>query len=183
MDSNLSELLKKNISTKQLDLICAVADEATALGFPIYIVGGFVRDLLLGHPSLDFDLVVEGDAIKLAHALASKYGGNVTAHEKFGTAKWFLVDKHSFLDLISARSEIYEHPAVLPTVTMGNIHDDILRRDFTINTLAICLDGNRFGELHDELSGFADLQKGIVRVLHPRSFIDDPTGMFRAGSV
>ena len=163
----------------QLDLIHRVADEASTLGFPIYIVGGFVRDLLLGRPGLDFDLVVEGDAIKLADSLASKYGGKATVHQKFGTAKWF-VNRHSFVDLISARSEIYEFSAALPTVKMGTLSDDLHRRDFTINTLAIRLDGNHFGELHDELGGLDDLQNGFVRVLHPRSFIDDPTRMFRA---
>ena len=149
------------------------------MGFPIYIVGGFVRDLLLGRPSLDFDLVVEGDAIKLADSLASKYGGKATIHQKFGTAKW-LANKNSSIDLISARSETYKHPAALPMVKMGTISDDLHRRDFTINTLAIRLDGNHFGEMHDELGSLNDLQHGLVRVLHPRSFMDDPTRMFRA---
>jgi tRNA nucleotidyltransferase (CCA-adding enzyme) len=179
MDDNLSDLLQKTISSDELDLIHRVADEASALGFPIYIVGGFVRDLLLGHSTLDFDLVLEGDAIKLADSLASKYGGKATIHQKFGTAKW-LIDNHSFVDLISARSETYKHPAVLPTVKIGTISDDLQRRDFTINTLAIRLDGNHFGEMHDELGGMDDLQHGLVRVLHPRSFPDDPTRMFRA---
>jgi tRNA nucleotidyltransferase (CCA-adding enzyme) len=179
VDNNLSELLQKTISSDQLDLIRRVADEASMLGFPIYIVGGFVRDLLLGHSTLDFDLVVEGDAIKLAGSLASKYGGKITIHEKFRTAKWF-IDNHSFVDLISARSEFYSHPAALPTVKMGTISDDLHRRDFMINTLAIRLDGDHFGELHDEPGGLNDLHHGVVRVLHPRSFIDDPTRMFRA---
>ena len=179
MENNLSDLLQKAISSDQLDLIHRVADEASALGFPIYIVGGFVRDLLLGHPSLDFDLVVEGDAIKLTDSLVSKYGGKATIHQKFGTAKWF-VNKNSFVDLISARSEIYKNPTELPTVKMGTISDDLHRRDFTINTLAIRLDGNHFGEMHDELGGLDDLQHGLVRILHPRSFIDDPTRMYRA---
>ena len=178
MENNLSKLLQKTISSDQLGLIYRVADEASTLGFPIYIVGGFVRDLLLGHPSLDFDLVVEGDAIKLADSLASKYGGKATIHQKFGTAKWF-ANKNSSIDLISARSEIYKHPAALPIVKMGTISDDLHRRDFTINTLAIRLDGNHFGEMHDELGGLDDLQHGLVRILHPRSFIDDPTRMFR----
>ena len=179
MENNLSELLQKTISSDQLDLIHRVADEASTLGFPIYIVGGFVRDLLLGHTSLDFDLVVEGDAIKLADSLASKYDGKATIHQKFGTAKWS-VNKNSSVDLISARSEIYKHPAALPTVKMGTISDDLHRRDFTINTLAIRLDRNGFGELHDELNGFDDLRKGIIRVIYLRSFTDDPTRIYRA---
>ncbi len=179
MDHKISDLLQKTISTDQLDLIRRVADEASALGFSIYIVGGFVRDLLLGHPSLDFDLVVEGDAIELANSLASKYRGKVTSHQKFRTAKWS-AGHDSFIDLISARSEIYKHPAVLPTVMKGSIGDDLHRRDFTINTLALSLDKDHFGELLDEFAGTNDLQHGLVRVLHQHSFMDDPTRMYRA---
>jgi tRNA nucleotidyltransferase (CCA-adding enzyme) len=127
---------------------------------------------------------VEGDAIALARALASKHGGGVTAHLKFGTAKWFLPPHlktgHDTLDLISARSEIYKHPAALPTVKMGSIEDDLRRRDFTINAMAIRLDGDHYGELRDDLNGMEDLQNGLIRVLHPGSFIDDPTRLYRA---
>jgi tRNA nucleotidyltransferase (CCA-adding enzyme) len=188
VEKDLADLLKKKLPSQQLDLIQRVADEASKLGFPIYIVGGFVRDLLLGHPSLDFDFVVEGDAPGLADSLASKYGGKVTIHEKFRTAKidireWRLdTGNYSLIsiDLISARSETYTHPAALPTVEMGTISDDIHRRDFTINTLAIRLDGDHFGKLHVELDGDDDLQNGLVRVLHSQSFIDDPTRIYRA---
>jgi len=179
VDHNFSDLLQKTISSDQWELIHRVADEASTLGFPIYIVGGFIRDLLLGHPGLDFDLVVEGDAIRLADSLASRYGGKMTIHDKFRTAKWS-VGHDSFIDIISARSEIYKFPAALPTVKMGSIGDDLHRRDFTINTLAICLDRDHFGELLDEFAGTNDLQHGLVRALHLRSFMDDPTRMFRA---
>jgi tRNA nucleotidyltransferase (CCA-adding enzyme) len=139
---------------------------------------------LLGRRFNDFDLTTEGDAIALARSLASKHGGKVTVHAKFGTAKWFLPDNlkmdQDALDLISARSEIYKYPAALPTVKLGSIQDDLTRRDFTFNALAIRLDGPHFGELRDDLNGMDDLQKGIIRVLHPRSFIDDPTRMYRA---
>ena len=185
----------------QLVLLRMVADTAAARSLPLYLVGGFVRDLLLGRPAADFDLVVEGDALKLAASLALKYGGKVTIHEKFGTAKWYLkgtifddrisnieyrvsetdsrLPTPDFLDLISARSETYKHPAALPTVRMGSLADDLRRRDFTINTLAVRLDGAHFGELHDVLGGFDDLNQGLVRILHPRSFVDDPTRLFR----
>jgi tRNA nucleotidyltransferase (CCA-adding enzyme) len=135
---------------------------------------------------------VEGDATRLAGSLASKHGGEVTIHSKFGTAKWFLprhltpatgtsdTSTPDTLDLISARSETYKSPAALPTVKRGSIADDLHRRDFTINALAVRVDGSHFGELRDDLDGMEDLQKGIVRVLHPRSFIDDPTRMYRA---
>ena len=164
--------------------------------YPLYIVGGFVRDLLLGRANFDLDLVVEGDAPSLARILEEKYGGKVTVHSKFGTAKWYLRGSKiptwntsekievspvlDFLDLVSSRSEIYKHPASLPTVKMGMLEDDLRRRDFTINTLAIRVDGPLFGELRDDFGGAVDVQKGIVRVLQERSFLDDPTRMFRA---
>jgi len=127
---------------------------------------------------------VEGDAIALGRALSSQYGGAVTVHTKFGTAKWFLPESlkadHEALDLISARSETYKHSAALPTVRLGSLADDLRRRDFTINALAVRLDGSHFGELRDDLNGAEDLEKGVIRVLHSRSFIDDPTRMYRA---
>jgi len=128
---------------------------------------------------------VEGDAITLAQSLGKHHGGKVTAHKKFGTAKWFLpkelrTESSDTLDLISARSEAYKHPAALPAVKPGSMDYDIRRRDFTINTLAIRLDGSYFGELRDDLNGMDDLKNGIVRVLHNGSFIDDPTRMYRA---
>lgn len=184
---NFSELLERSLKKDRMQLLHLIREAASQRGLPVYIVGGSVRDLALGRPLNDFDLTVEGDAIKLARSLASRYGGKVTAHTKFGTAKWFVPDKlkrgtpaHDTLDIISARSETYKHPAALPTVRLGSIEDDIRRRDFTMNALAIRLDGSHFGELRDDLNGMDDLQKGKIRVLHPRSFIDDPTRMYRA---
>lgn len=184
--------MEQSLPKDRWDLLQLVREEATQRGLPLYIVGGSVRDLELGRRLNDFDLTVEGEAIKLARALAARHGGQVTAHTKFGTAKWFLPPKlkpenlapdaetHDALDLISARSETYKHPAALPTVKPGSIFDDLRRRDFTINALAIRLDDPHFGELRDDLHGMEDLKRGIVRVLHPGSFIDDPTRMYRA---
>jgi tRNA nucleotidyltransferase (CCA-adding enzyme) len=184
VEQNYSALLEKSLDATRLAWLHLVRNASTQRGLPLYSVGGSVRDLVLGRRLKDFDLTVEGDAIALARALASKYGGEVTAHKKFGTAKWFLPENlktdHDTLDLISARSEKYKHPAALPTVKLGNIADDLRRRDFTINALAVRLDGTQFGELRDDLNGMEDLQKGIVRVLHPHSFIDDPTRLYRA---
>ncbi|MBI4761359.1 MAG: CCA tRNA nucleotidyltransferase [Chloroflexota bacterium] len=182
---NLKSQLEASLSPSQLRLIHLIADSAAQSGFPLYIIGGSVRDLILGSAIQDLDLTVEGDAIALARALAKRHGGRVTAHSKFGTAKWFLpkdlqTESSDTLDLISARSETYKHPAALPTVMPGSMDDDIRRRDFTINTLAIRLDGAHFGELRDDLGGMDDLKQGIVRVLHAKSFIDDPTRMYRA---
>jgi len=181
---NLSEIIERSLPKDRLDLLRLLAGQAEAHPVPLYIVGGSVRDLLLGRRLNDFDLIVEGDAIALGRALSSKYGGAVTAHTKFGTAKWFLPESlktdHQALDLISARSETYKYPAALPTVKRGRIADDLRRRDFTINALAVRLDGSHFGELRDDLKGAEDLQQGMIRVLHSHSFIDDPTRMYRA---
>lgn len=192
VEQNYSKLLEESLDAARLTLLRLVADEATQRRLPLYIVGGSVRDLVLGRRLNDFDLTVEGDAIGLARSLASKHGGGVTAHKKFGTAKWFLptnlkpdrltpdTSTPDTLDLISARSETYKHPAALPTVKAGSIADDLHRRDFTINALAIRLDGSHLGELRDDMHGMQDVEKGIVRTLHPGSFVDDPTRMYRA---
>ena len=199
---NLAARLESALPPARLALIKAVAAEAEAQHQALYIVGGFVRDLLLERPSLDFDLVVEGNAIALAHALRRRYGGRVTAHRKFGTAKWHLApiretltaalaslsphaqldpaDLPASIDLVSARTEFYARPTALPTVAHGSIKLDLHRRDFTINTLALRLDGRHYGELHDYWGGLDDLRRGVIRVLHSLSFVDDPTRMLRA---
>jgi len=182
---DLKSQLESTLSSDQLRILHLVANEASQRGLPLYIVGGSVRDLILGSATKDLDLTVEGDAVSLAQSLGKHHGGKVTAHKKFGTAKWFLpkslrTETSESLDLISARSETYQHPAALPTVKPGSMDDDIHRRDFTINTLAIRLDGLYFGQLRDDLHGMEDLKNGIVRVLHDQSFIDDPTRMYRA---
>jgi len=182
---NLADHLASSLTSDMLSLIKFVKATSEGLGYPLYIIGGSVRDLMLESSIKDFDLTVEGDAIALARALAKKHGGKVTAHTKFATAKWFLPkdlasESSDTLDLISARSETYKQPAALPTVKTGSMDDDIRRRDFTINTLAIRLDDPHFGELRDDLNGMDDLKKGVVRVLHDNSFIDDPTRIYRA---
>ncbi|MDH5606700.1 MAG: CBS domain-containing protein, partial [Anaerolineae bacterium] len=197
---NLSSLLEGSLPAARLALLRAVTtvqDNNKAL----YIVGGFVRDLLLERPSLDFDIVVEGDAIALGQALVDRYGGRITTHRRFGTAKWQIAkirsslakalkkevqitldaaDLPDTLDLISARREFYTHPTALPTVERGSIKLDLHRRDFTFNTLALRLDGRHYGELHDYWGGLSDLENKIVRVLHSLSFLDDPTRILRA---
>ncbi len=174
------------LPSEKRTLLSDIAAQAAAMDMPCYIVGGFVRDLLFGKPVNDLDVIVEGNAIKLGEALVKKYGGKLTSHHKFHTAIWHLPSSFtrsvhpSSLDLITARIETYQHPGALPTIQPSTIDDDLRRRDFTINAMAVRLDGDHFGELLDPLNGQADLEKGIVRVLHPRSFIDDPTRIFRA---
>jgi tRNA nucleotidyltransferase (CCA-adding enzyme) len=184
--ANLAGRLQAALPAERVALLQFVAEIARQQHTPIYIVGGFVRDLLLERPSLDFDIVVEGDAIALAKALVDARGGRITTHSRFGTAKWLLEEpvtsnsQLASLDLISARTEFYTHPTALPTVERGSIKLDLHRRDFTINTLALRLDGHHFGELHDYWGGMSDLKRGLVRVLHSVSFVDDPTRMLRA---
>jgi tRNA nucleotidyltransferase (CCA-adding enzyme) len=156
------------------------------MNIPCYLVGGVVRDLLLNLPThdSDIDFVFEGDAIKFGETLVKKYGGKLTHHYKFHTAIWHLPESFdlrlSTLDLITARKESYEHAGALPTVTPSTIEDDLHRRDFPINAMAIRMDGTHFGELLDVLNGEADLEKKVIRVLHNKSFLNDPTRIFRA---
>jgi len=171
--------LERMIPQAKLDLLDSAAASAEALGYALYIVGGFVRDLLLGRPNYDIDLVVEGDAIVLAKKLAAEEGGRVRSHARFGTAKWIRQDDES-LDFVTARTEFYLHPTALPQVESSSIKQDLHRRDFTINTLAIRLDGDHYGELLDFYGGEQDLQDGVIRVLHSLSFIEDTTRILRA---
>jgi tRNA nucleotidyltransferase (CCA-adding enzyme) len=144
---------------------------------PAYLVGGPLRDVLLGFPVQDLDFVVEGDAPALARALARELGGEAIVHQRFGTATVALGDSH--IDVVTARRETYPRPGDLPQVTPGTIQEDLARRDFTINSLAIALAEQRPG-IMDLLGGVDDLAKGLVRILHPGSFIDDPTRIMRA---
>lgn len=179
------ELIRNAIPPDCFLRVKMVVDEAIAQKLPIYLVGGFVRDLLLGCPIGDMDIVVEGDAITLMQAVVRKNGGNIKIHSRFGTAQWLFPDLSSLsgfstIDLISSRSEVYKKPGMLPDVFPGRLEDDLRRRDFTINTLAICLDSIPYGEMRNDLNGFADLNNGVVRILYNNSFIDDPTRLFRA---
>ncbi len=181
MQKELRRLMRdpRLISSSKQTLLSRITDQAAAMRMPCYLVGGFVRDLLLNRPVNDLDVIVEGDAIKLGNELMKRYGGKLTAHPVFRTAIWSYAPAES-LDLITARSESYEFPGALPRVNPATIEDDIRRRDFTINAMAIRLDGDHYGEFLDPLKGQNDLEHGIVRVLHLRSLIEDPTRIFRA---
>jgi tRNA nucleotidyltransferase (CCA-adding enzyme) len=190
----IAERLATAVPKPLLNLLREAGRLADEEGDSLFVVGGFVRDLLLGFPNLDIDLVVEGDAIRLARRLARQYGGRVRSHRRFGTAKWLIADSQladsrqpsvngslpSSLDFVTARTEFYEHPSALPEVERSSIKQDLHRRDFTINTLAIQLDPDYYGELLDFYGGENDLQRGLIRVLHSLSFVEDPTRMLRA---
>ncbi len=144
---------------------------------PVYVVGGPVRDILIGMPVKDLDFVVEGDGPALAGWLAGELGGEVRTHPRFGTST--LVMAHGRVDIVTARRETYPQPAVLPHVSPGSIGDDLARRDFTINALAIPL-GQTKPKIIDPQGGIQDLRSGLVRILHAKSFEDDPTRIMRA---
>ena len=180
---NLADQLTQKLPPPWLALLQEAGREAAQIGSTLYVVGGFVRDLLLGKPVLDFDLVVEGDAIALARAMQASYGGRVHSHKRFGAANWITggaISGVERLDFVTARTEFYQHPTALPEVEQSSIKQDLHRRDFTINTLAICLAPDRFGDLLDFYGGYADLQAGHIRVLHSLSFVEDPTRILRA---
>lgn len=182
---DLRQRLDEAIPEGYRNLLLKARDAANTMGYSLYIVGGFVRDLLLGAPNLDLDLVVEGDAIRMAHALARDLGERVRSHARFGTAKIILErtagpDVPPSLDFVTARTEFYERPTELPQVERSSIKQDLYRRDFTINTMALCLDRDRYGELLDYYGGLRDLERGTIRVLHNLSFVEDPTRILRA---
>lgn len=161
-----------------MEIIKLVGETADKLKVPAYLVGGPVRDKLLGIANYDLDFVVEGDGIKFAEALNKKLKGGLTAYRAFGTAAIKLKEKK--IDIVTARKETYKYPAAYPSVTPGAIKDDLFRRDFTINAMAMVINKRNFGALVDFYGGEEDLKKGIIRVLHDKSFMDDPTRIFRA---
>ncbi len=145
---------------------------------PVYLVGGAVRDVLLGQPVVDVDLAVEGDGPRTARELAARLDGDVSPHERFGTAT-VRAGTLAF-DIAATRSETYPEPGALPVTEPAGLGEDLGRRDFAINAMAAALQGDELGHLHDPHGGSADLDTRVVRVLHDRSFIDDPTRLLRA---
>jgi len=174
---NLASRIEKQLPAELARFIQTAGEVAYSQGQSLYLVGGVVRDLLLGRTNLDLDLVVEGDAINLASRLAQNYPGEITTHPRFNTAKlqW---NKWS-VDLTTARSETYAKPGALPSVKSGSLRNDLSRRDFTINAMAIHLDPNHYGNLIDLYDGMPDLEHKLIRILHEKSFVDDATRIWR----
>jgi tRNA nucleotidyltransferase (CCA-adding enzyme) len=175
----ISRLLREVSPPWVQRLISAAREVADRLGASVYLVGGMVRDLLLQRANEDVDLVVEGDGIAFAEALAEALDGRAHPHLPFLTAVVTLPDGLR-VDVASARTEFYRTPAALPEVVTSLIRQDLYRRDFTINSLAVSLSGERYGELVDFFGGRMDIQRREIRVLHSLSFIDDPTRALRA---
>ncbi len=176
---SVASLLANRLPRRIQDLLRLAGTVGKEVGAKVYAVGGFVRDLLLRHENLDVDLVVEGDGIAFAEALARRLSAKVTSHRKFGTAVLTLPDSFK-LDVATARTEFYEYPAALPTVEHSSIRMDLYRRDFTINTLAVCLNPERYGDLLDFFGGQQDLRDKTLRIIHNLSFVEDPTRILRA---
>lgn len=174
----VARLLDERLQPFLRDLVGRIAAVSRRHGIPVHLVGGLVRDLLLGRENRDLDLVVEGDGLGFAALLAEELGGRVRTHPAFLTA--VVVDPDGFhIDIATARSEFYRAPAALPEVQTSALRQDLFRRDFTINTLAIRLGGDT-PELIDYFGGRQDLKEKTLRVLHSLSFIDDPTRVLRA---
>ena len=175
----IADLLRERLPAFLLLRIGTIAAVSRRHGIPVYLVGGFVRDLLLERENRDLDLVVEGDGLGFAGLLSEELDGRVRTHPVFLTA--VVVDAEGFhIDIATARSEFYRAPAALPEVQTSALRQDLYRRDFTINTLAIRLGPGEMPELIDYFGGRHDLKEKTLRVLHSLSFIDDPTRVLRA---
>ncbi|WP_051556695.1 CBS domain-containing protein [Alkalihalobacterium bogoriense] len=178
-DDTITTKMKAFFSTTEYKLLKKIGELADEKNLRAFLVGGIVRDLFLQRPNDDIDIVIEGDGIQFANELAQKFGGSCIDHEPFATASWKTEDGIK-VDIVSSRTEYYVKPAALPTVEKSNVKEDLFRRDFSINAMAIHLNSSTFGFLVDEYNGLLDINEKKIRVLHPLSFVEDPTRILRA---
>lgn len=171
--------LLNRLPPRHLTLLKQIGRLADERGVPLYLVGGVVRDLLLNRSIWDLDVTVEGDGLAFARAVADRNKAGIALFERFATARLVLPDGLK-LDIASTRRESYAQPAALPDVRPASLKEDLYRRDFTMNAIAIQLNAPQLGLLHDHYGGLRDLNAGRIRVLHKGSFVDDPTRIFRA---
>jgi tRNA nucleotidyltransferase (CCA-adding enzyme) len=176
---NVVRFMKERLSTDLIKRLQQIGEVADDIGCEAFVVGGFVRDLFLYRQDEDLDIVIEGEGIAFARKYAKLVGARIHTHEKFGTAVIIFPDGFK-IDVASARMEYYKFPAALPVVEMSSIKLDLYRRDFTINTLAIQLNPDKFGTLIDFFAARKDIKEKIIRILHNLSFVEDPTRVFRA---
>jgi len=176
---HIGNILYQRLDNRKKQLLQNIGKTGNELGFNMFVVGGFVRDLLLNRQIDDIDIVVEGDGIEFARVYAKKEGCRINTHKKFGTAVIIFPDKFK-IDVASARLEYYKTPAALPIVEKSSIKLDLARRDFTINTLAISLNPDNFGTMIDYFGANRDLKDKTIRTIHNLSFVEDPTRIFRA---
>ncbi len=182
-EKSIRQQIEDRLPPGYVDLLRLAGKLGDEMGYSVYAVGGFVRDLLMNRPNLDMDLSVEGDGIAFAGSLARKLGGRVRPHHKFKTAVVAFEDNQGEplrIDVATARLEYYEHPGALPTVELSSIKMDLFRRDFTINALAVQLNEKRFGMLVDPFGAQRDMKEKSLNILHSLSFIEDPTRILRA---
>ena len=175
---NIAEILMAQLSDPSLRHLHLIGEVADLHGVQAYLVGGAVRDALLGLPVSDIDIAVVGLTPELAQEAATKLGGEIVTRSQFNTFALSICGRR--IDLAMARSEIYSRPGALPTVSHGSIEEDLARRDFTINAMAASINDEAFGSLLDPFGGKSDLNTGIVRALHDDSFRDDATRILRA---
>lgn len=178
-ERDISSILRERLPDRVFNLLRELGRIGDEAGMGVYVVGGFVRDLLLRRDNLDLDIVIEGDGLRFAGLLKDTYNAKITAHKKFKTAKVVFNDGFK-LDIATARFEYYEYPAAMPTVSLSSLKLDLYRRDFTINTLAVRLNPKDFGMLIDFFGGQRDIKDRCIRALHSLSFVDDPTRILRA---
>ncbi|MBU1171061.1 MAG: CBS domain-containing protein [Proteobacteria bacterium] len=176
---NIYPFMKERLSDRIIEVLRNIGQVASNLGFGVFVVGGFVRDLMLYRDNDDIDIVIEGHGIEFAKTYAKMENARINTYEKFGTAVIIFPDGFK-IDVATSRMEYYRSPAALPEVEMSSIKLDLYRRDFTINTLAIRLDPNHFGTLIDFFSAQRDLKDKAIRIIHNLSFVEDPTRAFRA---
>jgi tRNA nucleotidyltransferase (CCA-adding enzyme) len=176
---NIHTLLEERLPRDMVMMLRQAGDLAASLGHNIYLVGGIVRDMIMRIDNLDVDLVVEGDGIAFARAFVPSVGGRCAVHEKYKTAVITLPDG-THIDVATARMEYYKHPGGYPVVEQSTLKLDLYRRDFTINTMAVCLLPQRFGELIDFFGAQRDIKERRIRVLHALSFVEDPSRILRA---
>lgn len=174
---DISFQMKRTLSGKIIELLDRLGQRADKLHVNLYIVGGIVRDLLLGRPNVDLDLVVEGDAVKFIKSWAED-GCNVAVHSRYKTGTIVFPDDLK-VDVATARREFYEYPVALPTVSSDSLKHDLYRRDFTVNAMAVCINRSSVGQLIDYFGGRRDLSLKSIRVLHNLSFVEDPTRVIR----
>jgi len=175
---NLASALRSRFPREVFNLLKLSGEVARDLGFTAYLVGGSIRDLLRGESNLDIDIVIEGNGIDFARTLGTILNVKVKSHKRFGTA--VVITDFLKFDVATARTEYYESPAALPRVEMSSIKKDLYRRDFTINTMAVKLNPDHFGQLIDYFGAQKDIKERTIRILHNLSFIEDPTRAFRA---
>jgi tRNA nucleotidyltransferase (CCA-adding enzyme) len=173
----LAEKIERKLPPRLVVFLQLVGRKAADRNEKAYLVGGVVRDLLLDNDNYDIDLTVEGDAVELAREMMGKDSGKITIHKQFNTAKIKWQDWN--IDFVTARSEKYPKPGALPDITPGSLEEDLQRRDFTVNAMAVGLTGKDYGMLHDPCNGQRDIGGKKIRVLHDMSFIDDSTRIWR----